>query len=164
VRARRLVLTVPAAVAALLLLATPAAAAARATGTVRGVEYAATATEGRFGGLAQGGLSGAWTAAVVHDPLRAGVAVPVTGGTFTLYGHRVVTGRFVRGTVAPLADPPTCGNQRFRVSGTLALDGGGSGTFQVVLTHLRAPLRSGCTTYGATVAGSLAVPVRAVAA
>jgi hypothetical protein len=157
------VLTVLAVLAALLLVAPPASAAAKVTAPVRGVEYAATSTEGRFGGLAKGGLPGAWTAAVVHDPLRPGAAVPITGGSFTLYGRQVVAGRFVRGTVTPLA-AASCGDERFRVAGTLALDGGGSGTFQVVLTHLRAPLRGGCRTYGATVAGTLTVPAGTAAA
>jgi hypothetical protein len=145
--------------AALLLSASPAAAAPTATIQVRGLEYAATLVEGRFGGAAQGPLPGAWRAVVRHDPLRQGEAVPVTGGSFTLYGaRRVLDGTFTRGRVTPHDTPATCGDERFDVTGTLALQGGGRGAFAVVLTHLRVLGRSGCTTYGATVVGTLNVP------
>lgn len=150
--------------AALLLTAAPATAAAPpfVAARVQGVEYAATATEGRFGGAARAPLPGAWTAAVVHDPLRSGRAVPITGGSFRLYGERhVVGGTFTGGSVTPRDAGSGCGNERFDVTGTLALRGGGRGTFSVVLTHLRVPGRSGCRTYGATVAGTLTVPARA---
>jgi hypothetical protein len=150
------------AVAALLVLA-PAAAAAPSTVTARigGVEYAATDTEGRFGGAAGGPLPGAWLATVVHDPL-ADDAVAITGGSFTLHGtQRDLGGTFVRGTVTPLDGASTCGNERFAVSGTLALGDGGRGSFRVVLTHLRVPIRAGCRTYGAVVDGTLRVPAPA---
>ena len=151
--------------AALLLTAAPAVAAPTATARVQGVEYAATATEGRFGGAARAPLKGAWTAVVVHDPLRSGKAVPITGGSFRLYGARqVLGGTFTGGSVTPQNQPATCGNERFDVTGTVALRGGGRGTFSVVLTHLRIPVRSGCRLYGATVVGTMTVPARAAAA
>jgi hypothetical protein len=65
--------------------------------------------------------------------------------------------------VKPLDTPSTCRNERFDVTGTLKLRGGGSGSFAVVLTHLRAPNQSGCTTYGATVVGDLTTRSRAAA-
>jgi hypothetical protein len=165
VRVLRVIVPVLTALAAVLVLAPAASAATAATAEIRGLEYAATATEGRFGGAANGAVTGAWLATVVHDPLRKGKAVPITGGSFTLHRQgRDVSGTFVRGTVAPLGTPSTCGNERFKVAGTLALRGGGNGSFTVVLTHLRAQTDSGCRTYGAVVVGSLTVPSRSAEA
>lgn len=161
----RVLVTVLTTLAALLLGASAAEAAPTATARVRGLEYAATATEGRFGGAAQGRLPGAWTATVVHDPLRSGTAVPIIDGHFRLYGrHGTVVGSFVDGRVTPRGSSGSCGNERFDVAGTLALSGGGRGTFRVVLTHLRTQRGSGCRTYGATVVGSVTVPERSAAA
>jgi hypothetical protein len=164
VRLVRIGVAVLTALAALLVLAPAAAAATVApavTARIGGLEYAATSTEGRFGGAAGGALPGAWLATVAHDPL-ADDAVAITGGSFTLHGtQREVSGTFVRGTVTPLDGSSSCGNQRFAVTGTLALSGGGRGAFRVVLTHLRAASRAGCRTYGAVVAGTLRVPAPA---
>jgi len=149
--------------AALLLTAAPAAAASAATVRVQGLEYAATVTEGRFGGAARGAMPGVWRAVVVHEPLRRGKAVPVTGGSFTLHGAQsVLAGTFTSGSVTPYDEPASCGNERFDVTGALALRGGGRGSFAVVLTHLRVLTDSGCRTYGATVMGTVTVPSRAV--
>jgi hypothetical protein len=153
--------------AALLVTASPAAAGEAATAQVRGLEYAATDTEGRFGGAARDPLPGAWTAVVVHDPW-SGEAVPITGGSFTLYSaQRVIGGTFTDGSVTPagtLTDSPDgCGDERFDVTGTLDLNDGGSGSFSAVLTHLRVLGDSGCTIYGATVVGTLTVPAGAAA-
>ena len=60
------------ATAALLLLAPTADAAPTVTARIGGVEYAATSTQGRFGGAADGQVRGAWQATVVHDPLGSG--------------------------------------------------------------------------------------------
>jgi hypothetical protein len=160
VRVLRVVGPVLMALIVVLALA-PAAAADTATATVdiRGLEYAATATQGRFGGAATGQVDGGWLATVVHDPLRRGEAVPITGGSFTLHSTQShVSGTFVRGAVRPLGTSGACGNERFDVTGTLALHGGGRGSFSVVLTHLRAQHDGECRTYGAVVAGSLRVP------
>ena len=102
-------------------------------------------------------ITGERTAEGFHR-LKPGTAVPITGGSFVLQGRgHNVTGTFVRGSVTPLDGPGSCGNERFDVTGALALRGGGSGSFAVVLTHLRAPVRAGCRTYGATVIGSVVV-------
>ena len=95
-----------------------------------------TDTEGRFGGAADGPVPGAWLATVEHDPLTTG-AVPITGGSFTLHGtqQREVRGPSSTATATPLDDSSTCANQRFDVTGALALDGGGRGSFEVVLTR-----------------------------
>ena len=164
-----LVTAVVTALAALLVLA-PAASAASSeseasavTAEIGGLEYAATDTEGRFGGAAHGEVPGAWLATVVHDPLTAD-SVPITGGSFVLHGtqQREIRGTFVDGTVTPLDDFSTCANQRFDVKGVLALDGGGSGSFAVVLTHLLTQTKSGWHISGALVRGSLTVPAGAV--
>jgi hypothetical protein len=165
VRLVRVIVPLLTAVVALLVLAPAAAATETATARIRGVEFAATATEGRFAGAASGRVRGAWLATVVHDPLRAGRAVPVTGGSFALHGpQHDVRGTFVGGRVAPRGTPAACGNELFDVTGNVALDGGGRGAVHVVLTHLRVATRSGCRTYGAVVAGSLTVPTRTSAA
>ena len=161
VRVLRMILVVPSTLAAMVLLAPPAAAAPQARAYVHGIEYAATATEGRFGGAAEGDVQGGWLATVAHDPLAPGETVPITDGFFRLYSHRTMTGTFVGGSVAPLSTPETCLNERFKVTGTLKLDDGGDGSFKVVLTHLRASTKDGCRTYGATVAGTVTVPSNA---
>jgi hypothetical protein len=164
VRAVRGVVVV-AAVFATLLGPVPAARAAAPTTTVpvQGLEYAASLTEGRFGGVARGEARGVWTAVVVHDPLSRGSAAPITGGSFTLHGRdRAVSGTFVDGSVTPSDAAGSCGDERFDVAGALALDGGGRGSFRVVLTHLRVRTDDGCRTYAASVVGSLRVPARAV--
>jgi hypothetical protein len=162
VRLLRVIVPVSTVLATMLLLAPAAVAAPAMTASIRGLEYSATSTEGRFGGTARGQRPGMWTAVVVHDPLKSGKAVPINGGSFTLYTNpRPVSGTFVRGTVRPLDAPSTCRNERFDVRGTLKLRGGGNGSFAVVLTHLRAPNHSGCTTYGATVVGVLTTKSRA---
>ncbi len=144
--------------AALLLLAPAAVAAPAVTARIRGVEYAATSTQGRFGGAANGQVCGAWQATVVHDPLGSGKAVPITDGSFTLRStQREVRGTFVSGTVTPRPARSTCGNEHFDVRGALALPGG-RGSFTAVLTHLRVASRSGCRTYGAVVVGALTLP------
>ena len=137
-----------AAFAALLLLPGAAIAAPGYTDQVKGIEYSATATVGKFSGTATGPLPGAWNAIVIH-------------GSVTLYSRRTLTGTFITGTVSPINTPTTCVNERFNVTGKLAFnDGGTTGTFSVVLTHFRAQLRSSCITYGAAVAGTLTIPLR----
>jgi hypothetical protein len=164
VRPLRVIVCLSAMLAVMLLLAPVAVAAPTPTASIRGLEYSATSTEGRFGGAARGQRSGVWTAVVSHDRLQGGAAVPINGGSFTLYtSPRPISGTFVRGTVRPLDAPTTCGNERFDVTGTLKLRGGGNGSFAVVLTHMRAMTRSDCTTYGATVVGDLTVSSRTAA-
>src|SRR6478672_11154317 len=63
------------ATAALLLLAPAADAAPAVTARIGSVEYAATSTQGRFGGATDGQVRGAWQATVVHDPLGSDVRV-----------------------------------------------------------------------------------------
>ena len=154
----RMIIALVLATAVLLLLAPAADAAPAVTARIGGVEYAATWTQGRFGGAADGQLRGAWQATVVHDPLRSGKAVSITDGSFTLRStQREIRGTFVSGTVTPRPGAATSGNERLDVRGTVALPSD-RGSFTAVLTHLRVPSRSGCQTYGAVVVGTLALP------
>ena len=95
----RIIVALVLATAALLLLAPAAEAAPAVTARIGGVEYAATSTQGRFGGAAHGQVRGAWQATVVHDPLGSGNAVPITDGSFTLRStQREDRGKFLSGT------------------------------------------------------------------
>jgi hypothetical protein len=143
------------ALAALLLIPGSAMASTTYNDRVAGIEYAATATVGQFTGAATGSLPGSWDATIVHAPLQTGQTVPITGGTFTLHSRATISGAFTQGAVSPITTPATCGIERFNVTGTMALNGGGSGSFTVVLTHLRAQIGGRCLTYGATVTGRL---------
>jgi hypothetical protein len=162
VQALRWIFPTLTAVAAMLLLPSAAIAAPVHTDQVKGIEYSATPTIGKFGGTATGPLPGAWNATVIHDQLKPGAAAPITGGSVTLYTHRTITGTFVNGTVSPINTPTTCVNERFNVTGHLTFDGG-TGNFRAILTHHRTKLRSSCITYGATVAGTLTVTSRSAA-
>lgn len=151
---------VPALVAVVAMLLVPGSATAATTyrDQVKGFEYSATPTVGKFAGTATGQLPGAFNATVVHDLLSPTVGDPVaiTGGSFALYSFRTITGTFkAGGTITLLETLPNCGNEKYRVEGPLGLASGGSGNFTVTLTHLRTPVGGGCLTYGATVAGSL---------
>jgi hypothetical protein len=143
------------ALAALLLHPGLALASTTYTDRAAGIEYAATSTMGQFAGIATGSLPGGWNASIAHAPLQPGQSVPITGGTFTLHSRPTISGAFTGGSVSPLDTPATCGNERFKVTGAMALHGGGSGSFSVVLTHLRTQVARGCVTYGATITGRL---------
>lgn len=148
-------------------LALPAAAGADA-GTVyrvSGTEIAFTSTEGQFVGYANGGTAGvgAFDVVVDHTPLPA--PATVTGGTFTMdvLAHgltvRQIGGTFSSGgTIATISSGPSCTNQTFSVSGDVSLNGGGSGSFDVTLTHHRISLFGRCVTYAGTIAGTLTLP------
>ena len=77
-----------AALAALLFLPGSALAARTYADQVKGIEYSATTTVGKFAGTATGALPGTWQASVVHDPITAAPKAPITGGSFQLYGYR----------------------------------------------------------------------------
>jgi hypothetical protein len=153
---RRSRLMVPVVSAALLVLLPDVAMASTTyADRVVGIEYAATSTVGRFAGAAAGPLPGGWDARIVHGLLRAGQNVPITGGTFTLHTRSAISGVFTGGSVSSIDAPATCSKERFTVTGTMALNGGGSASVAVVLTHLRARLGTRCVTSGATVVGRM---------
>jgi hypothetical protein len=152
---QRLIVPVLAALAVLVLVPGSALASRAYTVQVKGIEYSATTTVGKFAGAATGRLPGTWQARVVHEPITAARTVPISSGSFQLYSHRKITGRFVDGAVRRLNTPTTCVDERFDVRGNLALDGGGTGQFTVLLTHLRTTVGARCVTYAATVEGTL---------
>ena len=143
-----------------LVVAPRGAAATTYTDAVRGIELAATPTQGVFVGTAVGSLPGRWAAKVVHTSLSPGGTI--TGGSFYLAtASTVVAGRFTGGTVSVINPGAGCMNQQFGLNGILGnvgpvgTTGTGTGTFTGVLTHYRANLFGSCVTYFARVAGSL---------
>jgi len=155
VHARRWIFVALAAVVALVLAPGWALATTAYTDQVKGLEYSATSTVGKFAGTARGDLPGTWNATVVHQEISANPA-SISGGSFTLYSVRAIQGTFTGGAVTRREQAPGCVNEVFDVDGTLSLTGGGSGSFDVVLTHLRRQVpQLGCVTYAATVTGAL---------
>jgi hypothetical protein len=149
----------------------PAHASASSTysDTLSGYEYSASSTDGKFAGTASGSLPGSWNADVQHTALclSCSPTATITGGSFSLstvihYVPTLVTGRFTGGTVQVINPGTNCTNQTFAVNGILGSvgtwwSGTGSGSFNVTLTHYRFSLFGSCVTYGASVAGTLAV-------
>lgn len=146
-----------------------ARAASSYSDMLSGYEYWASSTDGKFAGTAAGSLPGSWNADVQHTALclSCSPTATVTGGSFSLstvigYVPTLVTGRFTGGTVQVIDRGSNCTNQTFAVNGILGgvgtwWSGGGSGTFNVILTHYRYYVFGSCVTYGASVAGSLAI-------
>ena len=162
-----LVLVVVAATHALV----PARVSASSTYTdaLSGYEYWASSTDGKFAGTASGALSGGWNADVQHTALclSCSPTATITGGSFSLTTvlrdvPTLVTGRFTGGTVQVVDPGANCTRQTFTVSGLLGdvgawWSGSGGGTFGVTLTHYRRSIFGRCVTYGASVAGTLAI-------
>jgi hypothetical protein len=167
--ALRLWVVLPLAAAALAL---PAAAPAKPASTsfaIVGYEYAFTSTVGSFAGYGHGNADerALWDATVEHDRLGSSPTY-VNGGSFAMTtsgpnGVDAVTGSFAYqgGMITTLAPGTNCTNQRYRVTGTLedvstTTTVGGSGIFDVTLTHYRARLFGHCIIYKARVAGTVA--------
>jgi hypothetical protein len=156
-------------VGATALAALPAAAQAAPASTtfqVEGVEVAFTSTRGTFvgRGLGNAGDRSAWKAVVDHTPLST-LPATITSGRFTMATlgptstADFVTGNFTDGTIAVINPGTGCTNQTFDVSGdlgdvTTSTTTGGSGSFDVVLTHYRVRLFGRCVSYAATVTGA----------
>lgn len=147
---------------AVLVLPGAASAAISSGYTIRGVEIAATSTQGTFVGTGAGtsGDHAGWKATVVHQQLSSSclassTGCAITGGNFELVNDQldVLTGAFTGGGVKLLFQAPGCGVQLFRVTGTV-LTPLGLGSFDVVLTHHRVWFLGACRTFGADVAGS----------
>jgi hypothetical protein len=151
------------------LAALPAAADAAPASTtfeVQGAEIAFTSTRGTFvgRGLGNAGDRSAWKAAVDHTPLSS-LPATITGGRFTMATLSststpdFVAGSFTGGTITVVNPGTGCTNQTFDVSGdvgnvTTSTTAGGSGSFDVLLTHYRVRLFGRCVSYAATVAGT----------
>ena len=151
------------------LVALPAAAVAAPASTtfqIRGAEIAFTSTQGTFLGYGSGNAveGSAWKAVVDHAPLSS-QAASITGGRFSMGTVSLapstdfVTGTFTGGTITPINPGDGCTKETFRVSGTVgnvstSTTSGGTGRFDVVLTHHRTSFFGNCVTYAATVSGS----------
>jgi hypothetical protein len=155
--------------AAALLAGAGPAVAATSSDTIKGFEYFATSTDGKFAGTASGALPGEWNADVQHTPLCLSCTptATITGGSFALATAindipTLITGTFSGGTVQVTNTGPNCTNQTFTVDGNLSnvgpwFGGSGSGTFDVTLTHFRHTIFGRCVTYGASVTGTLSL-------
>jgi hypothetical protein len=151
------------------LAALPAQAEAAPNSTtfqVQGVEVAFTSTRGTFVGRGPGnaGDRSAWRAVVDHTPLGS-LPAAITGGQFTMttlsptFTPDFVVGTFTGGTISVVNPGLGCTNQTFDVSGdlggvTTSTTSGGTGSFDVLLTHYRVRLFGNCVTYAATVTGT----------
>jgi hypothetical protein len=162
------------AAAALALPGAAAAAPASTSFSIVGYEYAFTSTVGSFAGTGAGnaGDTVIWNASVEHDPLGS-TPTYVNGGSFEMatrsptWSFDAITGTFVYhgGTITTLNGGANCTNQQYRVTGTLknvttTTTEGGSGTFNVVLTHYRISLFGRCVIYKARVVGSVTFAYR----
>lgn len=138
---------------------------------ISGYEYWATSTDGRFAGTASGALPGGWRVDVRHTALclRCAPTATITGGRFSLLTvvhkiPRLVTGSFTGGAVQVVNRGARCTDQTFTINGILSKvgswsGGNGNGTFAVTLTHYRRSAFGSCITYGASVDGTLSLPL-----
>ncbi|MFN0154637.1 MAG: hypothetical protein ACKVUT_09680 [Gaiella sp.] len=146
-------LTVAAVATLTITLAVGAAAhgASQVGATLTGIEVIpVSSTRGTFVGVASGGVRAAWRAQIVHEELRTGPRVAITGGTFQLLldDRRLLRGPVTGGSVTVLDNGSGCRHQRYRVETVAAI-----GTFTGTLTHLRRSAFGRCLVYGATIAG-----------
>jgi hypothetical protein len=103
---------------------------------------------------------------VQHDPLGS-TPTYVNGGLFQLATLSTATGHvdhvtgtiaYHSGTITTLNPGPSCSNQQYLVTGklqdvTTSTTSGGSGSFQVTLTHHRYSVLGHCVIYEASVSG-----------
>ena len=79
----------------------------------------------------------------------------ITGGVLHLKGvSRELVGMFTGGTITALPGG-RCRIEKFAVAGDLVLDGGGVGSFDVILTHYGTRIGGRCFLYFATVEGTV---------
>jgi len=138
--------------ASVAALALPADAAATSTYDVRvvGAEVPPiTSSLGTFVGASEGPV-GAWRIQIVHQPLRTGPTVSITGGSLWLALRTGATLRsaVVGGSVSVESRGAGCANQVYGVRVALA-----NGSFAGTLTHRRASLLGHCVIYAATITG-----------
>jgi hypothetical protein len=160
-------LTAASAAAGLLVLpATAGAAPASSAFQAVGTEIAFTSTQGTFVGTAVGnaGDAGSWKAIVDHTPLSS-LPASITGGSFTMrttganFSRDSIQATFTGGSISVIDPGLGCTNQKFAVTGNLGnvattTSSGGSGLFDVQLTHYRVSVLGHCVTYAASVAGT----------
>lgn len=153
--------------ALVVLPAAAVAAPASETFDIQGAEIAFTSTRGTFIGYGEGSANegSAWKAVVDHTPLSSQPVV-ITGGRFSMGTASLapsadfVVGAFTGGTITEINPGIGCTKQTFRVSGTVgnvstSTTSGGTGLFDVVLSHHRMSVFGRCVTYAATVSGSV---------
>jgi hypothetical protein len=154
-------------VAVLAAVLAPLASAATYTDTLKGIEIAASSTEGTFAGTASGALPGSWTVVVDHTPLSSSGAT-ITSGDFTIETvlnnlPTLVTGTLATGgTVTVVNAGFGCTNQKFAIYAPLVdvgpwHGGPGTGLFTGTLTHYRYSVFGRCITYSASVSGGVTV-------
>lgn len=151
--------------AVLAAVAITATAAAATTYQLTGVETAATATTATFQGVL-GSPGGTWQGVIVHEALDKsphGVTAIVqsTSGGFVIIPAGA-TPVFVSITGGQLVAMPAVGGklctQQFRVDGSLVVPGGGTGSFQGILTHYGAREHGVCNASFASFTGSVTLP------
>jgi hypothetical protein len=153
-------------VALIVAMAFPVSAAAATiseTYAIRGFEYFATSTQGRFAGTASGssGDSATWNAVVNHTPLTT--TATITGGYADVATSNLVHvhGVFSGGSATQTSGFEGCTNQTYDVVGTLKKvtrsdsHRKGTGSFSATLTHYRASVFGTCIVYSAGVEGAI---------
>ena len=136
----------------LVIALSSVASAQGVTYQVSGIQTNVATNFSEFAGVGSSndGDVAAWAA----DIERLGLTV-ITGGVFHLQGVlRDLVGEFTGGTITALPGG-TCRMEKFAVTGDLSLDGGGSGNFDVILTHYGIRIGGQCFLYFATVEGTV---------
>jgi hypothetical protein len=140
-------------VVGLVLALGSVAAAQEVTYSVSGVEIGFTSdpdTSSFVGVAISDDDVASWQAFIQRDDLTS-----ITGGTFELDGAlRQISGVFDGGVIDRLPGS-NCRMEKFHVTGELVLAGGGSGIFDVLLTHFGKRIGGQCVTYFATVEGAV---------
>jgi hypothetical protein len=128
------------------------AAAQDVTYEVSGIQTGVAENFSSFAGL---GFSDDRDVAVWEAEIDRIDLTEITGGVFHLKGVlRELFGVFTGGTITALPGG-TCRMEKFAVAGDLALDGGGFGSFDVILTHYGRRIGGQCFLFFATVEGTV---------
>ena len=128
------------------------AAAQDVTYEVSGIQTGVAENFSSFAGL---GFSDDRDVAVWEAKIKRIDLTEITGGVFHLKGVlRELFGVFTGGTITALPRG-TCRMEKFAVAGDLALDDGGSGSFDVILTHYGRRIGGQCFLFFATVEGTV---------
>ncbi len=164
---RRIVVMVAALAAAAVVVVAPASAGTTPSYSVSGLETgipqptSGDQSTSPFAGAAFSWTAGlaTWNAHVTHHSLDACGTLGngcITGGSFSLSGASTVTGTFESGSIGLISGSSvTCTSKAvYGVTGTVALDGGGTATFSARLTHYQVRLFGSCIPYFATVNGT----------
>jgi hypothetical protein len=151
--------------ASLAILPVPATAETTPTSytyRVSGAEVYATTTIGRFVGTASGNnATGTWYAEVHHQSLVDWDPAAIRGGSLRMALSKpapayTIEATFSGGSIDKTTPGTDCTNQIYTVHGTLRnVTVTGQGSFDVTLTHYRKRILNRCTTYSATVTGSV---------